>query len=137
MIPNPATGEVVEANPENATKMLVELRSLRWLVGNAIRFCEEIIAEESSRQGAKTLTIAGTKVEVTTDKQIVWDETVLHRLLDAGLPADRFEALMRPTVIYKVDTFEANRIAKANPEYAAIIAEARTDMPCRTRVTVK
>ena len=134
---NPATGEMLPATPENAVVLLGELRRIRDAVQAAIRGCEEIVVEESTRQGARTLTLGGHKVEVSAGNKVVWNETVLHQLLDLGLPKDRFDALMRPTISYSVDTFEANRIAKANPDYAKVIKEARTDVPDRKRVSVK
>jgi hypothetical protein len=79
----------------------------------------------------------GWRAEVTMGNRIEWDMEVLERLRDAGLPEERWDALVRPQVEYKVSARVADQIAKANPEYAVIVARARTDVEATPRVSIR
>jgi len=135
----PHTGELIDLADkptvavalDNVRQLEVELRALKQELTRAL-------VEESSRVGSKTLHLEPwLDVEISGGTEVEWDHDELHKLRDAGLPEDRFDALVRATVTWRVSTQEANRIAKANPEYARIIGNARSEREAPFRASVK
>lgn len=127
-LPNPATGQFIDVtSPVDVANALVEIRELK----EKLRILEvalgRVLAEESKKRGEQTMHIPGFKVPVSRSVQITWDLEKLRELKALGLPNDRWEALVKTTVEVKVSANEAKKIARANPEYAKIIEEARQD----------
>jgi len=60
------------------------------------------------------------------------------KLLDAGLPEARYDALVKQEITHKVNANEAKRIGGTNPQYAEIIERAKTlhDRPVSAKVTL-
>jgi len=137
---NPATGELMSLDdPRSCLFALRELRDLEDRIKTVKRILSGAVAEEAARQGTKTLHLPGISATVATKKEIQWDLDQLTKLVDLGLPAERFAALVKTEVTYKVSAAEADRIAKANPDYRVVIERARTDFegdPYVTKVEV-
>jgi len=134
----PGTGEIVSLdNPEQCALALDALRQHELVVREAKSILTRAIVEESQRRGTKTLALAGDRAaRVSMRKEIVWDFDELAKLRDAGLPEDRWNALVKETVEQRVDGREARQIASANPEYAAIIDRARQEFEGRPSVSI-
>lgn len=135
---NPLTGELVPSSDLPAVALTLEaLREHRQRVSDAIGAFTEAVVAESRRQGTKTLTAGGVRLEVSADSEVQWDMTELARLVDIGLPPDRYGELVTEIVTYKVDGTVARQLAGSNPEYARIIEAAKGRVPKRAYVSVK
>ena len=134
----PVTGELVPLDePARVARALHELRELAGLIAEGRRICEQALADEAARQGTKTLHLDGATATVSGGDRLQWDLDKLAELLEAGLPDERYEELVRTTVTVKVDGNTARRIeAAGNPTYSRIIDEARSYEPGPIRVTV-
>jgi len=137
---NPATGELLSLeDPRGCLFALRELRELEDRIKTVKRILSGAVAEEAARQGTKTLHLEGVTATVATKKEIQWDLDQLAKLVDMGLPAERYDALVKTEVTYKVSAAEADRIGKANPDYRTVIERARTDFegdPYVTKIEV-
>lgn len=135
----PHSGEVVPLDdPLGCATALDEIRTLEARLREAKTALSRSIADEAARQGTKTLRLGdGVTAKVTVGREIVWDLDELQKLRDAGLPEERFDALVTTEVTYKVSAGEAKRIAGANPEYARIIERARDDVERAPTVSIE
>lgn len=126
---NPATGELVVLTDANAcAHALNTIREIENRLRDAKGVLTDAIAQEASRQGARTLQLAdGWRAEVTYAARITWDVETLEQLRDLGLPDDRWAELVHDEVTTKVDARVAARIGKANAEYQRVIDAARSD----------
>lgn len=133
----PHTGELIslEELPKVASA-LDAIRAHEAQLREVKQILTEALVEESRRQGSKTLRLDYLTVEIGGGTTVEWDIEVLHRLQDAGLPEERFDALVRTEVTYKVSAAEAKRIS-SNPEYARIIELARTEHETRPWARVR
>jgi hypothetical protein len=133
----PWTGEVLEASPVTAAKALLEAKRLREQIKDFEAVAREYVLKDSRRQGTKTLHYGDTTVTVSSDRELVWDMTELVKLLDAGLPPERYNDLVTEEVSYKVDAAVARQLEGANEEYAGIIGRARAYLPKSPYISVK
>jgi len=113
--------------PEEVAQALADIRRLEAQLRAVKSELGIALAAEGARQGTKTMRFGGLTVKLKSDKRIVWDVEELSKLLDAGLPQERYDELVSTEVTYKVSAAEAKRIAGANDGYAAIIERARTE----------
>jgi hypothetical protein len=132
----PWTGEVLDATPVTAARALLEARRLREQIKDFEAVAREYVLQDSQRQGTKTLHYGDTTATVSGDRELVWDMTELVKLLDAGLPQERYNDLVHEEVSYKVNAAVARQLAGANEEYADIIERARHYLPKRPSVSV-
>lgn len=121
------TGEQLPATPENAARALNVARDMMGQLRDVRAGANSVLVEEARRQGKKTLRLGGYVVTVSDDKEIVWDLAILSKLLDEGLPQERWNELVTETVETKVSAQVAKEIAGANPKYASIVSQARSD----------
>jgi hypothetical protein len=136
VVVNPATGELLSLDDARSCLFaIMEMRKLEQQIRNVKAVLSRAVGEEAARQGTKTLRFPGISASVATKNEIQWDLDQLGKLLDMGLPEERFAALVKTEVTYKVSAVEADRIAGANPEYATVIERARTDFPGEPYVT--
>lgn len=135
----PGIGSIVRYDrPDEIAVALADIRDLEAKLRDVKRELAFALEQESERQGTKTLRYGDLTVTLSTPTEIVWDVEELEKLLEAGLPQDRYEQLVTTEISYKVNAREASHIAAANPEYAKIIERARTDHSAGTaRVSVK
>lgn len=125
----PFTGELVRVS--DLDKIGVTLRDLREFqqqIKDAIAAFSEPLLFEARRRGTRTLHLRDLTLEVSADYKTEWDVEVLGGLLEAGLPEERYNELVRPEVTYKVDGRVARQL-ESNPDYAKIIEDARIKIP--------
>jgi hypothetical protein len=127
----PMTGELISRDdPASCARALYEIKELEAklkLLRNAL---SEVLLEESYRVGGKTLHFhGGVTAKIGTPADISWDYHILAELINAGLPAERFEALVQIEQTFKVNGSVVKEIEGANPVYAEIIGRARTRVP--------
>lgn len=135
---NPMTGELIPADDIDKVATVVrELREMKDKVADATRVFSSILIEESTRQGARTLTAGGADFTVSAPDELEWDIEALAELRDLGLPEERYDALVVATVSYKVNGTEARKISGANPEYKRVIEGAKRRIPQRQYVSFK
>lgn len=135
-VPDLRTGELVDLleAPERIPEILEQLRERRRLLNEWTAAVTETVAELARIGGTKTLNLGGRKVSLTGDSEVSWDVLELQKLLDAGLPQDRYDTLVTEEVSYKVNASVAKQIAAANPRYKEIVERARTVLPKRGSV---
>lgn len=133
----PGSGEVVDlANPDDATRAWLKLDELGKQVNAAKTFVKRALVQHARDSGALTMRVASGEVKVGEPVDITWNLAVLRELRTAGLPDSRWNELVTETVDVKVSATVARQIAKAKPEYAAIVARAETRTPKAETVTV-
>lgn len=133
----PMTGEVLSRDdPAGCARAYYEIRELEEKLRRLRGALAEAIIEESVRQGTKTLHFENMTAKISTPMEIQWDTEVLGELLEAGLPGDRFEALVKVEVSYKIDGSIIRELEGANPVYAEIIDRARTRFPRTPGVSI-
>lgn len=129
-------GTVVRLDhPDEVAQALADVRTLETQLRTLKSALTQALVDEAQRQGSKTLRFGDLKVEVTSPVTVTWDLEELAKLLDAGLPQDRYDALVKTEVTYKVDAREAKRIAGSD-RYRAIIERARVEGETAPRASV-
>lgn len=124
--------------PRECAIALDDLRQLEQRVKEAKRILSDAIAEESKRQGSKTLHFDGVDAEVKTSQRLVWDVERLEKgLRELGMPEERIRTIITETVTYDVKAVEANRAARANPEYADLVGSCRTEIETNPSIAVR
>lgn len=132
----PVTGELVSLEDAAACgRALGDIRRLEQHLRDLKTLLTDSVVAECQRQGTKTLRLDDMTLTMSGGETVQWDIEVLEQLLDAGLPQERFDALVKTEVTYKVSAAEAKRLA-VNPEYADIIEKARTVLHAPFRVSV-
>lgn len=135
---DPFTGELVDvSDPQVAAEFLDALRGSKDAIDRVIRTVTDIITSEFQRQGSKTIAAGRWELELSPSVTYQWDEEELQKLLDAGLPEERYQDLVQTTVSVKVRQNVAKQLESSNDEYAAIIEQARTRVEGAPRVNVK
>ncbi|MDR7492245.1 MAG: hypothetical protein QN122_12450 [Armatimonadota bacterium] len=124
------TGELIDPRDLPRVVEVVEaLRQLRAAAQEQIQLATDILRAEAERLGSKTLRVGEWEVEIRGGQETEWDVEALQSLADLGLPEERLAALLRPTLVYRVDGRVARQLAAANPEYGAVIEAARRVVP--------
>lgn len=134
----PMTGEILSRDdPSGCARAYYEIKELETKLKLLRGALAEVIMEESVKQGSKTLHFEqGMTAKISTPMEIQWDHDILAELVDAGLPGDRFEALVKAEVTFKIDGSIIRELEGANPVYAEIIDRARTRFPRTPSVTI-
>lgn len=137
LIVHPGTGEAVPADQaDQVARILDELREHGKKVQEQRRNAELALADYARTVGAKTFELAGFKVAIRDQDTITWDIDTLERLLELGLPEDRWNQLVEQTISLKVNTRVAKQLAAANPTYADVIEKAQERADGRLYVSV-
>jgi hypothetical protein len=125
--------------PDQVAEALESVRDLKRALDRLRSLLESVLRLRSREQGAKTLHLENGWVAVVSGgTRPEYDaELLCRRLSAAGLPPERLGELVEAVITYKVNTQVARQLALANPEYAAALDEARTDVPAPWRVSVK
>lgn len=135
----PLLGLVVSPTSTNeVAEALGSVREAKRLLDEARGELERILAEEAQRQGTKTLHLDRATVSITGGPETDYDIEVLERLLDAGLPQDRYDELVKTRIEYRVDRNVIRQLrGSGNPDYEAIIENAASEVERPYRVSVK
>jgi hypothetical protein len=131
------TGELIPASDANALAgYLKDLRDLRARAWDQVRIVEDLLVEEAERQGTKTLHLEGATAKVTSGPELQWDTSVLEELKDAGLPDERWNALVSIVQTFKVDARVAKQL-ETSSRYRGIIERARSyrEKPYRVAIS--
>ena len=124
----PTTGVVVNLDSEREVAIAYrDVKELRYALNDIDRRLRQAMAERKKILGTGTFYIEGVgKVEVKGDSETEWDIVALETgLKDVGCPEEIIKEIVKPVTTYKVDAARANRAAKANPEYARVIEDAK------------
>lgn len=134
----PTTGEVISRDdPNSCARAYYEIKELETRLKELRAALGEVLLDESIKQGTKTLHFEdGVMAKISTPMEIQWDNDILAELVEAGLPLDRFELLIKTEISYKVDGSIIRELEGANPVYAEIIDRARTRFPRTPSITV-
>jgi len=121
-------GSIIDLrDPGSCALALDDMQRLKAMVRDLEGQLKQALVEHSATIGKKTFEVSGVgKVEIKGDTVKKIDPLGLATdLRAAGCPEDRISEIIRETIEYKVVAVEANRAAKANPDYAAAV-EANT-----------
>lgn len=126
----PGLGTVVHLNePREVGIALQDIQALEGRFREIKRILKQaLVAHWGKRGDAKTFTIGGgRKAVISGGPEKIYDaEAIRDELLAAGMPEDRVNEIVVEEITYTVKGVEANRAAKANEKYAAIIERNTT-----------
>lgn len=136
----PLTGELIDLDdPAQVAYGLEQVRETKRILEAMRATLEELLVEESRRQGTKTLQLEnGLTARVEGGTRIEWDDPqqLAHELKEAGLPQERLTEAVYPVVEWKVVWKVVDRLARANPDYRAAIERQLRRVPAPFRVSV-
>lgn len=140
LVPLP-DGQLVDlTNPTDVALRLDDLRTLESRIKDAKSVLVDALAEYAEHAGAgKTLNLSGgVRAVLKNDTRILWDAQHLEvSLRAAGMPEERIREIVVEEISWTVKAAEAKKAASVNPNYAAAVNEARTEIPQRPSVTVE
>lgn len=133
------TGELVNLDdPASCAIALAranELMSFLFEVKGAVT---QAFVEHAKRLGQNDVPLGdGTSVKVQHNYDLQWDHHALEESLRAaGMPEERISEIIVEEVSYKVKAIEANKAAKANPDYAEAVEAARTKVEKKPTISL-
>lgn len=133
------TGQIINLDdPVSCAEALAACREIEQHVRSVKEACVNALAEEAKRRGENVYELpGGQRVAVKRNYDVEWDHVGLEAdLRAAGMPEDRIREIIEEEVSYKVKAVEANKAAKANPEYAEAIARARSEVDKRPSISL-
>ena len=137
----PGTGVVV--NLENEREVAIAYRDLKEVRDELTRIdrvLREAFGDRKRLIGTGTFYIEGVgKVEVSKDKEVVWDELgLIEGLKDAGMPEESIKEIVKEksVVTYTVDARRANAAARANEKYAEVIERCKITQPRTPSISI-
>lgn len=118
---HPQSGELLPATLANARTVLEAIRDAEFKLGVMKRATTAWVAEESQRQGAKTLHVPhGGTIELTGGPTVEYDPVELtHELRVAGCAEELIAEIVKEEISYKVDRRRLGMATAANPAYRA------------------
>jgi hypothetical protein len=124
---DPFSGQLINvSDPATAAEFVYALRTSKNVIDKLIKQVTTA-AEPAFRQaGTKTLRFGAIEMELKEPVSYDWDEEILHELVDAGLPEERYADLVKETVVRKVNQSVAKQLEASNEKYREIIERART-----------
>lgn len=135
----PLLGLVVNLNdPSEVAKAMQAVRNAKRQLDEVRADLERVLVDEAARQGTKTLHLDKAEVTVTGGPTTVYDQEELLKLIDAGLPHERYDALVKAKVEYVVDKRVIAQLrGSGNERYVEIIDNAAQEVERPYRVSVK
>ena len=133
------TGEIVDlADADSCAKALAAVREIEAHVREVKGAIIEALSEEAKRRGENVIELSdGSRVQVKRNYEISWDtEKLENDLMALGMPEERIREIVVQEVTYSVKAVEANKAAKANPEYAKVIESARSETERRPTISI-
>lgn len=136
----PATGEVVNLNdPEDVAKVLTRVRVLEAQLGEMKRLLTQELVAHTRHMGERTTTLPGGQRVVREGGPVrEYNAGEVERgLREAGAPDELIQRVVQRVITVKVNGTEAQKAARANPEYKRVIDAATTevDKPYTIRLT--
>lgn len=133
------TGELVALDdPASCAHALARVREMESFLKEAKGAITQALVEEAERRGNNTIECAdGSRIQVKRSYDLGWDTEKLEQdLLALGMPEERIREIIVPKVEYVVKAVEANKAAKANPQYAEVIESAKTKTERRPTISL-
>ena len=135
---NVETGELLPAPVDNAATVIQAARTMRSRLHDVVAQATAWLAEESARQGTKTLHAGATSVVLSGGPTDEYDPLeLMNYLRNAGLPEQRVDDAVTTIIDYKVNRSVLRQLAAANPEYADAIEQAKRTVEKPMRATIK
>ncbi len=135
---NVETGELLPATVDNAATVIQAARTMRSRLHDVVAQATAWLAEESARQGTKTLHAGTSSVVLSGGPTDEYDPLeLMNYLRNAGLPEQRVDDAVTTIIDYKVNRSVLRQLAAANPEYADAIEQAKRTVEKPMRVTIK
>lgn len=132
------SGELLPATVENAGRVIQAARSMKQRINDVVADATAWLAEESARQGTRTLHTPGVTLTLSGGTTEEYDPLELQNALwDAGCPNERVDEAVVATVTYKVNRSVLRQLAGANPDYRAAIESAKRMVEKPMRATIK
>lgn len=123
----PVSGEIINLDDAQAVvRAMREVNRLQSELYDAKRVMAAALIEHATKLGLRTVTLPNGEKFVREGgprKQYRPDE-VEAGLRAAGMPEERIAQIVKEQVTWTVNGTEANKAAKANPEYAAVLEAA-------------
>jgi len=135
----PTTGVVVNLDNEREVAIAYrDVKEVRDELNRIDRTLREAMGARKRILGTGTFFLEGIgKVEVKGDTETEWDMVALEGgLREVGCPEETIKEIIKPVTTYKVDAARATRAAKANPEYARVIEDAKITKPKLPSVSI-
>lgn len=136
----PGTGEIVDLTDAPACAVALDaIRDFESHIREAKAALTRAIVEEATRQGVRSIELPnGARAEISPAVEVVYDALALAEgLREAGMPEERINELIEETVSYKVKAVEVKKAASANPEYAKVVEDARSEQPKAQYITIR
>ncbi len=135
---NVETGELLPATVDNAAAVILAARTMRVRINDVVAQATWWLAEESARQGTKTLHAGASSVVLSGGPSDEYDALeLMNYLRNAGLPEQRVDDAVTTIIDYKVNRSVLRQLAAANPEYADAIEQAKRTVEKPMRATIK
>ncbi len=135
---NVETGELLPATIDNAATVIQAARTMRSRLHDVVAQATAWLAEESARQGTKTLHAGASSVVLSGGPTDEYDPLeLMNYLRNAGLPEQRVDDAVTTIIDYKVNRSVLRQLAAANPEYADAIEQAKRTVEKPMRATIK
>ncbi len=135
---NVETGELLPATVDNAATVIQAARTMRSRLHDVVAQATAWLAEESARQGTKTLHAGASSVVLSGGPTDEYDPLeLMNYLRNAGLPEQRVDDAVTTIIDYKVNRSVLRQLAAANPEYADAIEQAKRTVEKPMRATIK
>ena len=132
------TGEILPATTTNAARVITAARDMRTRINDVVAQATAWLAEESARQGTKTLHAGSSSVVLSGGPTDEYDPLeLMNYLRNAGLPEQRVDDAVTTIIDYKVNRSVLRQLAAANPEYADAIEQAKRTVEKPMRATIK
>lgn len=134
---DPFTGEAVDLSDlAFAADYLDTLRRWKIALDQATRDTQDAILDQMSVLGQGTVRVGRAQLRRVPKVDYEYDHEELLKLLDMGLPEQRFQEVVRDVVDRKVSRTALKQVAASNPEYAKVIERATTkiDRPASVEV---
>ncbi len=132
------TGEILPATTANAARVITAARDMRTRINDVVAQATAWLAEESARQGTKTLHAGASSVVLSGGPTDEYDPLeLMNYLRNAGLPEQRVDDAVTTIIDYKVNRSVLRQLAAANPEYADAIEQAKRTVEKPMRATIK
>lgn len=133
------TGQIINLDdPASCAEALTVVREIESHMKEVKAAIVDRLAEEAKRRGENVFELPdGQRVAVKRNYDVEWDHVGLEAdLRAAGMPEERIREIIQEEVSYSVKAVEANKAAKANPEYAKAVASARSEVDKRPTISL-